>query len=245
MSCEQRENGSFNFKKAGFNKVMRSVRELFQEFDQFQFECATAIYEFLKANKVKKNKEDSLKFLLDGSYFSNNDCLDDAGSSILKRMREMSFYPSFSFSLSHDIVHGALDEIFRNDNNTRLKPRRIAFPKLTNKDRTFSRTFNDLITISSVEDDNCIYWSVRSGNRSVDNSLDNPVTSKFFKIIEQYDWKYGERGSTTCVSESFDDDPCSSDDCVEKTRCFEKLTKKEMAQKKRIAKRMFESGMYY
>ena len=117
-------------------------------------------------------------------------------------------------------------------------------PKLTNKDKSFHKAFNDLIAITFEAESKTFEWSVRSGNRTVDAADCHYVTKVLFKIVREYDWKIGERGETVCVSESFDDDPCTPDQVSEVTRSYEKLSKKQIAERKKMDKLLRKNGMY-
>jgi hypothetical protein len=264
MSCEQRENGTFYFKQSGYTEIMRTIRGVFQEFDAFRFEIAVSIYDALKLNKIKKNKKAALKFLdtvgaTNKSNAADMHAYNHRNFATLNNNYELYLHTHYinmlsaqkisnphRFEIDKQCIALALDEIFRNENNTMLKPRRTAFPKLTNKDKSFSREFGYWIQISLDGDKKTINWSVESGNRSVDNSEDHYMTKIFFSLLDSYNWKIGEHGETVCVAESFDDDPCSADSEAYTTRSYIKLSKKQLKEKEKFDQEMrkHEREMY-
>jgi hypothetical protein len=231
MSCEQRENGKFTFKKTGYTQIMRATRNMFQALDNFNYEIALCLYNTLNESKIKKNKKASYEFIQ--SQISNNMYMDynQEYRRILKK--SVMVENTYCFEIDHVCINMALNEIFRNENNTRLKPRRSAYPKLTNKDKSFIREFNDLIWISFKEEDYSFEWTVRQGNKTVNDANNHYITGIFFKIVSEYNWKIGERGETVSVVENFDDNPCANDTVSETTRYYEKLSKKKSNSKKK------------
>ncbi len=241
MSCNQRETGTFKFKKAGYNEVMRKTREMLQVFTDYQFSISELIYAYLKENKVKKNKTSAINTLTvdHGQYHSFST------SHISRIINSRSLKNDYKFKVDQECVDTALAEIFRNDNNTLLKPRKSAFPRLTNKDKSFSAWFmDDTISISFNHESNSVEWGVEEGNRTVDDSEYHYITLAFFSILRNYEWKHGERGETICVSENFDDDPSTPDSCSDTTRIYEKLTKKEEAKRKAFRIQCARSGNF-
>ncbi len=241
MSCEQRENGTFTFKKSGYTKVMREVRTMFQALDNYRYDVAVCIYELLKENKVKKNIKETNKFI---SSLVGKDRYTSYADEYKKAFKLYSITNIYGFEVDEDCLEMALKEIYRNNNNTRLKPRRSAYPKLINKDKSFSKSFKDLIYITLEEETLSLSWSVRQGNRTVDEADNHYITTALFKILNDYEWKIGEGGKTVCVSENFDDDPCTPDMLPHTTRTYEKLSKKQIAARKRMHKKMIECGVY-
>ena len=241
MSCEQRENGTFRFKQTGYTQIMRSIREMFRAMDNYHYEVAVCIYEVLKENKVKKNGDDSYNFIRENI---GNDRYKTYHQEYMSIFKTHSVKNAYGFEIDHECINVALDEIFRNKNNTRLKPRRSAYPKLTNKDKGFQKEFNELIWITLSDKDKTVDWSVREGNRTVNEANGHYITSIFFKLLRDYKWKIGEGGETVCVSESFNDDPCSPDSDSETTRCYQKLSQKQIASKKKMQKALLKSGYY-
>lgn len=244
MSCQQRENGSFNFKKTGYTEVMRDVRKLFQEYEDYSFKVALVIYEALKENKIKKNIPASKLFLRSKMENEINICTgmvseEDINRHYLKKLGVRCIENNHDFLIDKPCIEMALNEIFRNDNNTRLKPRRSAFPKLTNKDKSFEKTFApyELFTITANHESNSMGWSVSEGNRSVDNSEYHFMAIAFFKILDNYKWKTGENGHTTCVSENFDDDDCTPDSLAHITREWACKTKKQIRDEAALDKK--------
>jgi hypothetical protein len=242
MSCEQREHGTFGFKQTGYTQIMRSVREMFQALDNYRYEVAVCMYEALKEKKVKKDHKATFKFIDENTSNNMYRCYHKEYMSMFKVYQVENKY---GFEIDSDCIEMALKEIYRNDNNTRLKPRRSAYPKLTNKDKSFEKEFgDDLITICFMEKSLQFTWTVRDGNRTVDRADDHYMTGIFFKIVSNYKWKIGEGGETVCVSESFDDDPCTPDSCASTTRLYENLSKKQLASRKKMQKALLKSGYY-
>lgn len=192
MSMDQSAYGSFKFKKTNYLKVMRLLRDRLNEFHNYNHEVATVFYDFLKENKIKKNFNDASNFLYD-----NN----------LDRLIERKGVKNASiFGIDSDSIHFALSEMFRNNNNTILKPRRSAYPKLINKQKSFYIEFETAqLTISANESSNSITWRIAENNRNVDRVSNSFYSALLFPILHDYKWSKGEGGVVKIKEESMSD----------------------------------------
>ena len=226
MSCRENEEGRFYFKKPGFNKVMKELRVFIQAWNEYQYNSAIAIYNGLIENKIKKNKDAVTLFLLK----DEREDFHHKHSEIMKTLNFPFIKNDFNFRIDVTTAELALKEMFRGKPNTLLKPRRSAYPKLTNKDREFYCCFSEIIEISCK--DNVVNWSVIQGNRSVDESIGHFAEKFFFKVLTDYEWKAKEGGSTISYSENFEynehDYKSDEEEYIENTtRVFKKFTTKE------------------
>lgn len=194
MSQDQSEYGSFSLKKTNYTKLMRELRGSLNDYYNYSHELAVAIYEILKENKVKKNSSSASEYLYEISLSRHSKVNKLKNSDIFKPTSES--------------IHNALEEMFRNQNNTILKPRRSAYPKLTNKQKSFSIDFEDLeATISASESSNTLSWQVGENNHNCDHADDFFMKNLFFKILATHKWGKSEGGSVTRQDESMSDDP--------------------------------------
>lgn len=196
MAIDQSSYGSFQFKKTNYLKVMRLLRDRLNEFHNYNHEVAVVFYETLKENKIKKNFNDAL------DYLYSIDC-----DNLIKRKGVKN---ASVFGMDSDSIHFALSEIFRNNNNTILKPRRSVYPKLINKQKSFFIEFETAqLTISASENTHSITWRIAENNRNVDRVSDSFYSNLLFPILNEYKWSKGEGGVVKIKEESmsdFDDD---------------------------------------
>lgn len=193
MSQEQSLHASYKFNKTNFSKVRGYLRDRLNEIHDFNHLVAVAIYDLLKKNKIKKNRNDVINYL---------DSLNFNDMSTFRKIRCRTYH-----SVDTDSIYLAIDEILRNDNNTFLKPRRSAYPKLTNKDKSFSVTTERYdITIRAKEESSILSLNIRMGNRSVDNTEFKQEVSAFFSVINSHTWKRNEGGFIETETENFCDD---------------------------------------
>jgi len=192
MSTNQSERGSFKLKKTNYIKVMRQLRDMFNDYHNYNHTMAVALYEILKENKIKKNRSSARDFL-DSIELSHN-------------TKIRSIKNDWGFKPDGDSIYTALNEIFRNDNNTILKPRRSEYPKLTNKEKSINLYHDSLeLTISASEKDETIYWDVNEGNHNCDAVDGCALEKAFFKILRTHKWGKNEGGSIRRKVESMSD----------------------------------------
>lgn len=196
MALEQSLYGSFSFNKMNYIKAMRKLRDKVNDYHNYNYELSIIIYNLLKKNKVKKNEYDAYKFIhsIDLDLFVCKNNIKD----------------SSKFCPNNDSIQFALDEIFRNENNTILKPRRSAYPKLTNKDKSLFLEVNcySISIVASIKSAT-LKINVGSGKNNCRNAERFQMYKEFFSIINANTWSKKEGGFVTETEEStsdFEDD---------------------------------------
>jgi hypothetical protein len=194
MALEQRMIARYKFNKGNYKKILRKFRELANNIEEYKFEYATALYEYAKKNKIKKN----MSAIRDVFYNTSASTLDSYFK--IKKL--------YAFEKNEDILEYALDEMFRSGEGKLLKPRRSSCRKITNKVNSFSYGSYSLCGhIGLSLDDQEVVFEVDQGNRNCDQSENFFFQKAFWRIINSHDWSRGEGGYVKQQDENLSDEP--------------------------------------
>lgn len=194
MAVEQRMIARYKFNKGNYKKILRKFRELANDIEEYKFEYATALYEYAKKNKIKKN----MSAIRDAFYNTSSSTLNSYYK--IKKLRD--------FETHEDILEYALDEMFRSGEGKLLKPRRSSCEKFTNKINGFSYGSYSLHGHFGVcESSQEAIFEVEQGNKNCDQSADFFFQRAFWRIINSHSWSRGEGGYVKRQDENLSDDP--------------------------------------
>lgn len=199
MALDQAQHASYKFGKTNFSKVAKLFRDRFNTFHDFSHAIALGIYDLLKENKVKE--KNALDFLRDVSVSSNHRVRKHLADKNLN-LRELK--------VEREIIHLALAEIYRKgDGKSILKPRRSAYPKITNKQKSFSIYIEDKeLEIAVNEKTLSVSWDIAMNNHNVDSVENSCYDFLFWDIlIFKVKWGRNEGGYCKTTEESTSDDP--------------------------------------
>lgn len=206
MSCNNQETGDIQFTKTGYTKIIGAYRKAYNEYINNVFDIAMTIHSQLHSIKggsaTKRRKEKANELL------SSHDATHYSFSSMC--------HTALKFHIQSELIYLIKAELFRGKNGTLTKPRRSAFPKLTNKDRTFdlhdgelSVSFKDAYTDTygwkvcggkqkplTRDVMPTIEWRVDENNRAVERAHNTPIAKLLFdKVLKHYTWKRNEGGA--------------------------------------------------
>ncbi|WP_210499451.1 hypothetical protein [Vibrio crassostreae] len=199
MSLEQGQRGSYKFNKTNFPKVSIKFRKLFNEYHDFSHAVALGIYEILKSQKVKA--DDAERFIWD---LPSN--APKTNFTIRKVLMEKKVRTDFE--LDQDLIEFIVAEVYRSQSNKNaiLKPRRSAFPKITNKEKTFSIDFECReLSITVNESTQSVHWKIDQNNRNVDRVEQGFYGKLLFPVLSEHKWARGEGGYLKTIEENLDD----------------------------------------
>lgn len=192
MSENQSLHGSFKLNKKNYMIVMRDLRQKINDFNEYNYNVSIMLYDLLKLNKIKKNSSAAW------DYIRNSDFEFHHG---LKTIKNNNIFKPTSSAIEFTI-----NEMFRNNNNTILKPRKNIFPKLTNKN-TSIYFIEDNLQLSIVADCISSTFSIRveRNNKNVDKARNHPLFDIFFHILKSHSWAKKEGGFVREETESMSD----------------------------------------
>lgn len=205
MSRWQKESGTLQLTKAGYNVVMRELRSRFNARQKQLLALANAAYIQLGALKPAQRM--------------------DAYATLIKRDSAWSRVARFSaYGQSAVIDYSEFmaikAELFRGKNGALTKPRALAFATLKNTERSFVITLEDEACLTLDEAACTLRWYVAQNNRSVDRVGETEAYSRYFSFLNsEYSWKKGEGGTFTLHEEDLSDDEDSSG-CVSSTSAY-------------------------
>lgn len=208
MAKWEKESGTLQFTKAGYQVVVREFRALFNARQAKLLDVAKAAYEVLaKVKPAERQKR-----------------FEDFNPVVSSYARDSRFHVgSIRIELDFNEYEAIRAELFRGKNgknsfgfNCELgsltKPRAVAFPTLKNTERSFViMVRNDDAFIKMDESAHTLRWYVEQGNRSVDRTHSTEAYSRYFRYLNNdYAWKKGEGGCFTMHEEDLSDDEDSS-----------------------------------
>ncbi|MFS1428200.1 hypothetical protein LMH73_013825 [Vibrio splendidus] len=201
MSKNQEQFGKYTFNKSNFTKTSVKLRKLFNDYHDYSYAVALGVYEYLKVNKVKLDDVRSCYGLnIDSSTLKNTSQVRSALQQLKINHRH--------FDVCSDLMDFMFDEIYRSKTNKNaiLKPRRSAFPKITNKEKSFSIYFPIReLTISANSDNLSFTWKIEMNNRNVDRVENGFYSALLFPILNEHKWGRGEGGYVKTTEESMSD----------------------------------------
>lgn len=198
MALNQSQYASYKIGQSKFPKVAKQFRDAFNQFHDFNFAIALGCYDILKSNKVKKH--DAFDFL----YCTKNITENSIAFEHARKLKDIR-----NFKIDDDMIYTAIDEIYRKgDGKTILKPRRIAYPKITNKEKVFCLKFETKeLCITVNGENNTVSWQIDMNNRNVDRVENGFYGSLFWSIVHNIKWGRNEGGFCKTTEESTSDDP--------------------------------------
>lgn len=208
MSLDQGQRAEFRFNKTNFAKISKKIRENINAYHQYCFDVAIVIYNELKTNKVKKEHKIAYDFIIDKMrtkqlvrYVGYQTVLCGSGLTGYNQITN-----DFRMTLTDDIIYTALNEIFRNNNKTLLKPRRSAYPHIKNTQKSFGVDFEcGEVSIGVNANTLTVSWEIQMNNHAVDNKEDMFYGRLLFPIIRAHKWGRKETGTLINKIESTDD----------------------------------------
>ena len=193
MSLEQRMIARYKFNKGNYKKILLKFRELANDIEEYKFEYATALYEYAKKNKIKKN----ITSIQDAYHNTSVRSLN-----AYYKIKNMSY-----FEKNEDILEYTLNEMFRSGEGKLLKPRRSSCRKITNKVKSFRYGSyplqGDIVLNESSQE---AIFEVEEGNRNCDRSEDFFFQKSFWKIINSHTWSRNEGGYVKKQDEDLSDE---------------------------------------
>lgn len=197
MSIDQSQYGEYKFNTANFAKVSDKLKAHFNSYHTYSYAVAMGIYDVLKSNKVKPDEAES--FLFNQGDLSYN-------RFVRASLNRMGFGNSV-FEITPDLTSKCISEIYRSkkNENSIMKPRIAAFPKILVRDKSFSLEFEqEGITISVDEKSKMVSWNVARCNHAVDRVENGFYRKLLFPILRDHQWENGEGGYLTTHEENLD-----------------------------------------
>lgn len=199
MALDQSQHASYKFGKTNFSKVAKSFRDRFNLFHDFSHAIALGLYDCLKENKVKE--KNAMDFIYE----------KDIAHSFLVRKYVIEKGIDIKYlKVENHIIDLAIEEIYRKgDGKSILKPRRSAYPKITNKQKSFSIYIQDKdLKIVVNEKTLSVSWDISMNNRNVDAVNRSSYNYLFWNVLDNdVKWGRNEGGYCKTTEESNSDDP--------------------------------------
>lgn len=208
MAKWEKESGTLQFTKAGYQVVVREFRARFNARQAKLLEVAKAAYEVLSKVKPADRQKRFEDFNPVVSAFAR-DSRFHVGS--IRIELDLNEYEAIRAELFRG-KNGKATSMFNCELGSLTKPRAVAFPTLKNTERSFViMVRSDDAFIKMDETNHTLRWCVPEGNRSVDRTHGTEAYSRYFGYLNNgYVWKKGEGGTFTMHEEDLSDDEDSS-----------------------------------
>lgn len=208
MAKWEKESGTLQFTKAGYQVVVREFRARFNARQAKLLEVAKAAYDVLAKVKPADQRK---RF-------------EDFNPVVSSFARDSRFHVgSIRIELDFNEYQAIRAELFRGKSgktsfgfNCELgsltKPRAVAFPTLKNTERSFVIMVQDEDSFIKMDEKaHTLRWYVEQGNRSVSSAHNTEAYGRYFGYLNNdYAWKKGEGGYFTMHEEDLSDDEDSS-----------------------------------
>lgn len=180
MSYNEQEASLFKFNKTNFNKLIKEIRTIYNNRISYDYEFATALYFFVKENKIK-NKDDLKKH-----FYNNEDMYVSFKNMPYTRIHKVGVY-----SLRLNFI---INELYSAKDNKLRKPRKTIFKKLTSKDKRFNieGSYESGFTIDYEK--LSVIYQTDYNNHSAYDSLKDPFVSYFLNFLKNQKWGRNEGG---------------------------------------------------
>jgi hypothetical protein len=193
MSHNEGQSGTLNFTQAGYKHVMREMRNRFNHHINEIYDHTLLVHALLTAMTGAKISQRRKTMFIDMLK------VERTGSSITVDKKSMPVDYSMQC-----FIEG---EMFRGTSQGLTKPRRSAFPKLTNKQSTFKIDCGDG-SLTFCEDRLSVSWYTEYDTNAVENARDSFMSREFIDFLKDYKWKRAEGG----IFQYWDDGPMSISD---------------------------------
>lgn len=178
MTCMSEEKGTISFTQTGYMDVMRQIRKSYNDHINDVYAAALALHAKLAAMSGGKVSEKRKALFKD-------------------HVTDFRFYWGYNDKVvcdDYDLCQLVQTEMFRGANGKLTKPRRSAFPKLTNKIASFVFYCGTEGSVSLNEKTNSIRWEVDENNHAVEHARNSILGGRFIGILHKYKWRRNEGG---------------------------------------------------
>lgn len=187
MSNNNEEETNIFLTNKGFKEVFNKLKELANKREDFLYESALSFYDYFKLKKINTYDE-----VLEA--FENWDSRGGINCSLISRKDTLSY---------DDAFNRIVREMFRNDKNKLLKPRKSSFQYIKNTSKVIDIDVN-FGNIFAAE--NKVLLKCYRNNKAVDDFNNDKIVHEFKRFLDkEYNWKRSE-GGVTKYKDEFQDE---------------------------------------
>lgn len=176
MSTREREYANLAFNKTGYPKIVKEIREDYNDYMDKLLKTAQDIHAILDKQPPKKRREVFYR--------------------IYNTQVGKLVYSNVVFNATDEHLLLVHSELFRGKNGNLTKPRATKFKKLKTRDRTFTLDCNgaDLILSEGPDGSGLLHWDTFLGDGNVKYSVNGETFRIVIKAVNKHVWGKVEGG---------------------------------------------------